>query len=72
VTPKQLQELETWLAAGFDLPTALAAVQGDDGEDDEGDDHPPPEPDSLPSPPTVWHYLFAFAVVLFLLFLILR
>jgi hypothetical protein len=33
MTPEQLDELEVWLAAGFDPSTAMAAVQGDGSDE---------------------------------------
>ncbi|HEX4143078.1 MAG TPA: hypothetical protein VHY91_05975 [Pirellulales bacterium] len=72
MTPRQLAELEIWLAAGFDLPTALAAIGPDE------DDEPEPASDDAPeSPaeaepgfdvegeePVVLYYVAAFVVAI--------
>ena len=55
MTPDQLAELEVYLAAGFDFPTAMAMITPDAG------DSPEPEPDSPPAEPALWHYVVAFA-----------
>ncbi len=67
MTPEQLEELEIWLAAGFDLPTAMAAVQGED-------DHESPGP-SLDSPrakPSAWQVILCVILALAAMWLVLR
>jgi hypothetical protein len=72
MTPKQLAELEIWLAAGFDLPTAMAAVQGSDEEDGEADDDEPQVPPSQREQPSIWHYLLCLILALAVVWLVLR
>jgi len=74
MTPKQLAELEIWLAAGFDLPTALAAVGPDEDETPEPAaelDSSASEITSRPEEPIAWHYFVAIAVAIILLVAVL-
>ena len=68
MTPKQLAELEVWLAAGFDLPTALAAVGPDEDDSQQTETQLPAKPlpavTSRPEQPTAWNYAVAFAVAI--------
>ncbi len=64
MTPDQLAELEVYLAAGFDFPTAVAMITPDD------DDSPEPGPDPQPTPrrpdPSASDYFMAGCVALVL------
>jgi hypothetical protein len=72
MTPRQLAELEIWLAAGFDLPTALAAIGPDEDDSPEltSEDEPEQpaeavsESDAQAEEPVVLYYIAAFVVAI--------
>jgi hypothetical protein len=73
MTPEQLAELEVWLAAGFDLPTAWAAVGPDEDDSAEPADMLATQPLPAPPPaPSAWHYFVAVGALIALLVLVLR
>jgi hypothetical protein len=49
MTPKQLAELDVYLAAGFDFPTAMAMIQPDEGGEDDADEPAYASPRGEPS-----------------------
>jgi hypothetical protein len=72
MTPRQLAELEIWLAAGFDLPNALAAVGADEDDETElaSEDEPEPPAEAVSDfgaqseEPVVLYYIAAFVVAI--------